>query len=78
MYDYKMFYVWVEIWFICLKSLVSFTGRFLGSCFYLIYPSKIQKSLSTKQLISTFPLDKLYNIYVIFKRENYLYYDNKF
>ena len=40
---------------ICLKILVSFTARFLGSCFYLIYPSKIQKSLSTKQLISTFP-----------------------
>ena len=50
MYDYKMFYVWVR-----LKILVSVTARFLGSCFYLIYPSKIQKSLSTKQLISTFP-----------------------
>ena len=39
MYDYKMFYVWVEIWFICLKILVSFTVRFQ----------------STKLLISTFP-----------------------
>ena len=59
MYDYRMFYILFgqkSSLFAFVKILVSFTARFLGSCFYLIYPSKIEKSLSTKELISTFPL----------------------
>ena len=62
MYDYKMF---------CLG----------GNLVYLLENfGKLHRKISrkTKQLISTFPFDKLYNIYVIFKCENYLYYDNKF
>ena len=62
MYDYKMLFVWAEMVFhqvYLLENFGSFTGRFLGSCFYLIHPSYKKKAFYTKQLISTFPLTNI-------------------
>ena len=80
MYDYKMLFFWAEMVFhqvYLLENFGSFTGRFLGSCFYLIHPSYKKKSILYKTVNLYFPFDKYYNIYVIFKCENY-FYDNKF
>ena len=41
-------------------------------------PVKNTKIIVYKTVNLYFPFDKLYNIYVIFKCESYLYYDKKF
>ena len=41
-------------------------------------PVKNTKVIFYKTVNHYFPFGKLYNIYVIFKCENYLYYDSKF